>query len=220
MQRSSNRSDVSFVISKLYDAITLHAEWLGLAEWRRTFVGPLRGSVLEIGAGTGRNLEHYGPGVSRLVLTEPDHHMRARLRGRMRRVALASSAIEICEQAAEALPFADATFDSVVATLVLCSVNDPYRSLREAFRVLRPGGHLHLIEHIAANPGTRERRWQNWVNPAWSRYSGGCRLDRDPRPAALAVGFKLEQLELDEIRGAPPFLRTALRGHWEKPASI
>jgi len=217
MQRSSHWSDVSLVISKIYDAITLHAEWLGLARWRHNLVGPLRGSVLELGAGTGRNLEHYGPGVRRLVLTEPDRHMRARLRGRMGRADLLVHAVEICEHAAEALPFEDATFDSVVATLVLCSVSDPELSLREAYRLLRPGGHLHLIEHIAASPGTRERQWQDWVNPAWSRYSGGCRLDRDPRTAALAVGFVVEQLELDAIRGAPPFLRTALRGHWVKP---
>lgn len=210
---------MSFVISRIYDAITLHAEWLGLGRWRRELLGDLGGYVLELGAGTGLNLKYYGPEVRRLVLSEPDLHMRERLRRRMDRHKLGVAEVEVCEHAAETLPFADASFDHVVATLVLCSVTDPELSLREAHRLLRPGGHLHLIEHIAARPHTRERRWQDLVNPAWLRCSGGCRLDRDPRPALSRVGFEIEQLELDEIRGAPPFLRTALRGHWVKPGA-
>src|SRR5689334_22836660 len=114
-------------------------------EWRSELVGPLRGEVLEIGAGTGLNLEHYSRGprgprgprrrsVDRLVLAEPDGHMRSKLSERAR------GSIEIVPWAAEALEAPDASFDVVVSTLVLCSVTDLRKTLAEISRVLRPGG--------------------------------------------------------------------------------
>ncbi len=207
---------MSFVIAQIYDALLAPAQRLGLAGWRHDLVSALRGSVLEIGSGTGRNLEHYDAALEHLILAEPDHHMRVRLARRLRALPIASR-VEICDAPAEQLRFGNASFDTVVSTFVLCSVTNPEQSIREACRVLRPGGQFLLIEHILAPVGTRRRRWQQRLNPTWSRFSNGCRLDRDPRPALLEAGFQEQSFAIDELRGAPGFLRTVLRGTWRKP---
>jgi ubiquinone/menaquinone biosynthesis C-methylase UbiE len=174
-----------------------------------------QGFVLELGAGTGRNLEHYTAQVERLVLTEPDRHMRSRLSKRLVESPF-SERSEICASTAEQLPFPDVSFDCVVVTLVLCSVADLRRSILEAQRVLRPGGRLLLIEHIRAPNGTSGQRWQEALEPIWPICAGGCHLTRDPRDTLLAAGFLVEAQQLSELRGAPTFLRTILRGEWRK----
>lgn len=209
---------MSFVISKIYDALLARSERLCLADWRHGLVSSLAGSVLEIGSGTGRNLEHYSPTLTRLVLAEPNHHMRKQLTQRIRACKF-DTPVELCDSPAERLDFADASFDTIVSTLVLCSVADVEQSVREVHRLLRPGGQFILIEHILAAPGSRRRRWQQRLNPLWSRCSNGCQLNRDPRPALEYLGFRNQQQVLAELRGAPDFLRTVLRGRWEKPAA-
>lgn len=209
---------MSFIVASIYDALVAHAEWLCLNDWRRDLVAELNGEVLEIGSGTGRNLEHYGAGVERLVLTEPDPHMRRQLQAKLlRRPASKVGRIELRDDTAELLSFPSASFDHVVATLVFCSVKDPYQSAREIHRLLRPGGQLMLIEHVLAPEATRRRHWQLRLNPIWTKFSAGCRLDRDPRDAIVQAGFEQHRMVIDELRGAPAFLRTVLRGSWRKP---
>ena len=151
--------------------------------------------MLELGAGTGANLPYYGAGVGRLVLAEPDPSMRRRLE---RRLAGAAVTAEVVDAMAERLPFADAAFDTVVATLVLCTVADPAAALAEVRRVLRPEGALLLLEHVAA--GHRAGAWQRRLQPVYGRLAGGCVLHRATERTVADAGFALEVT----ARFAPP----------------
>jgi ubiquinone/menaquinone biosynthesis C-methylase UbiE len=205
--RMSYLAPVPWFYSKIYDRFMRDAERAGLAAWRSELVAPLTGDVLEIGAGTGANLEHYGTGVERLVLCEPDRHMHGRLLQRA-----ASSSAEVIEAPSEVLPFPDESFDAVVCTLVLCSVPDPDRSLREARRVLRPEGRLVFIEHVAAQDRPARLRWQERIEPFWVRMADGCHLTRRTDQSIVRAGFELETLTRASMRKALPFVRPSIRG--------
>src|SRR5438045_2861428 len=118
-----------------YDRVSKGSEEAGLREERRQLLAAAEGATLEIGAGTGLNLAHYPAAVTRLVLAEPDEHMRRRL---ARRMAEARPSAEIVEAGVERLPFPDASFDTVVVTFVLCSVPEQKAALAEVARVLKP----------------------------------------------------------------------------------
>ena len=157
----------------LYDFALALGERRGMAERRHALLAPLSGRVLELGAGSGLNLEHY-PAVDELVLTEPDDAMRARLE---RRVADSGRDARVVAAGAEALPFADAAFDFVVSTMVLCTVGDPVAALREVDRVLRPGGRLVFIEHVRSSSEPGARRQDLWARP-WRICGQGCRCNQ------------------------------------------
>jgi len=207
---------VSRWVALSYDPITAYAERLSLSAWRAELLQWLAGDILELGAGTGRNLTHYGPAVERLVLCEPDRHMRRRLQHRCARW---SRTCEILSCEAEAIDACSESFDAVVATLLLCSVADVTQVLTEARRVLKPSGRLILIEHIAAPPGTGRRRWQDRFDPTWQRLAAGCHLTRDPRQSLSRLGFEPIRVRIDEMRGAPGFLRRTLVGTWARASS-
>jgi ubiquinone/menaquinone biosynthesis C-methylase UbiE len=133
--------------SLIYDPFLALGERRGMAAHRRALLAGARGRVLEVGAGTGLNLAFYPASLDELVLTEPDAAMRARLR---RRVARRRPHATVAADRAEALPFADGSFDTVVCTLVLCTVPDPAAALAEFRRVLAPDGRLLFIEHLRA----------------------------------------------------------------------
>jgi len=139
---------VSNFTAFIYDPSLALGERRGMAARRRALLAQARGRVLELGAGTGLNLAHYPADVATLVVSEPDAAMRARL---ARRVERAGRHARVVEASAEALPFADATFDTVVSTMVLCTVQDVGAALAEIRRVLAPGGRLLLIEHVRAS---------------------------------------------------------------------
>src|SRR5688572_11301430 len=128
-----------------YDRLMASTEAAGLADLRRRLLAGATGDVLEVGAGTGQNLPHYGTSVRSLTLTEPDPSMLRRLR---HAAAGAGPPTTILRAPAEDLPFDDARFDTVVSTLVLCGVPDQPRAVREIRRVLKPGGHLLFVEHV------------------------------------------------------------------------
>ena len=194
-----------------YDAMTAATEAAGLADWRRDLLVGLEGDVLEIGAGTGHNLRWYPPAVTRLVLTEPDPHMRARLQAKLGATA-GPTVVEMRPDSSDRLGFDDATFDAVVATLVLCSVPDPDATLAEIRRVLRPGGQFVYLEHVAAIERPRTLRWQRCFEPVWKRLAGNCHLTRSTELAILAAGFDLETERREAMPKAPPILRTSVRG--------
>ena len=170
--------------ARLLDAGMRAADRLGLRHARARVVGGARGDVLEIGIGTGSNLGIYPAStvVHGLDLSAPALSLAA---GRARRV---ERPVTLVEGDTAALPFADASFDTVVATFVLCSVGDVGQSLREARRVLRPGGTIRLLEHARSRHpviGALQER----SAPAWARFSGGCRLDHDVRGAVRDAGL-------------------------------
>lgn len=157
-----------------------------ILEERRRWVPRARGRVLEVGVGSGLNLAFYDRGQARAVVgIDPSAELLARA---ARRADAASVPVELVRAPAEALPFDDGSFDSVLVTYTLCSVDDPLRALSEIARVLAPSGELFFVEHGLA-PDADVVRWQRRITPAWSRLGGGCRLDRD-LPAELdAAGF-------------------------------
>ena len=172
---------MSRFMAAIYDPFMSSVEEACLAAWRSELLAGLAGEVLEVGAGTGANLAHYPQAVTRLVLAEPDRHMHERLAAKVR--APGARRAELSSSPADALPFPDGAFDAVVCTLVLCSVPDPAAALREIHRVLRPGGRLVFMEHVAAADGTRRRVWQGRVEPFWKTIAGNCHLTRHTEEA-------------------------------------
>jgi ubiquinone/menaquinone biosynthesis C-methylase UbiE len=190
-----------------YELFLGASERAGLREQRERVLAQAAGSTLEVGAGTGLNLDLYPPAVTELVLTEPSPHMAARLRAKPQ----AGRAAEIVEAPAERLPFEDDRFDTAVATLVLCTVPDPAAALREIVRVLRPGGRFLFLEHVRA-ANARLARWQDRLERPWQVVGAGCHCNRDTATAIEASGLRSEHLERGEIPRAVPLVRPMIAG--------
>ena len=199
----------SWAFAQVYDRAVRRSEIAGVAQWRRQLLSNLVGEVLEIGAGTGLNLEHYPAAVERLVLTEPDKTMRGKLEGRLRAQGRAAN---ILACTAESIPVPDASFDAVVGTLVLCSVHRPDDALSELRRVLRPGGRLVFLEHVAALHEPRRLKWQHRIEPLWKRVVPHCHLARDTEAAIWRAGFRIVECERAPMPDAIPFVEPTIRG--------
>ncbi len=202
------------LFASVYDRVLAPSEVRGLAQMREELVAPLSGTVVEIGAGTGLNLVHYPRDLDRLMLCEPTPEMVEHLEARVADVgggAGVGRRLEVVGAPAEAIPMPDDSVDHVVSTLVLCTVDDVARSVAEIARVLRPGGTLHLIEHIVAEPG-RMRTVQTAIEPVWTVVARGCRLRRDPRTDLQEHGFRVSDLEEISLPGGAGPVRRAIRG--------
>jgi len=186
-----------------------------MSRWRSELLSQLCGEVLELGAGTGLNLEHYPADVRSLTLVEPDRAMRQQLRRRLSNSSI-QTRIRVDDSPAERLHAGSDSVDAVVGTLVLCSVQSVEQTLQEVRRVLRPGGTLVLIEHVAAPENTWRWRWQKWLEPTWRFVSDGCCLLRDPRQLIGASGFELMQVKECELQGVPGFIKPAFIGTWKR----
>ena len=173
-----------------YDRLIGPAERAGLAERRRRLLAWARGRVLEVGGGTGLNLRHYPSSVDGVAVLEPDGAMRRRLAAR---AAAAPVPVEVHPDTLGAAPFEAASFDTVVCTLVLCTVADLGAALGDVRRLLAPGGWLLFLEHVRAT-GVRELA-QQALTPLWQRLAAGCRLDRDIPAAIRAAGFAITDIE-------------------------
>ncbi len=169
-----------------YDLITSMGESRVLSRLRPFVAGEATGMVLEIGAGTGANFPYYRR-AEKIVVIEPDPFMLRRAVKRARRLGLE---IEFHQAVAEALPFPDASFDTVVATLVFCTVADPARALAEVRRVLKPGGAFRFIEHVRAEGAAAGA--QDVLTPVWEEFGAGCHLNRRTVDAIKAAGFEVE----------------------------
>jgi len=199
----------------LYDRMMHGVEEASLTRWRSDLLRDLSGDVLEIGAGTGANLPLYPPAVRRLVLVEPDPHMRRRL---VHRHPAGAPALEIRPERLETLNLPPASFDAVVATLVFCSVPDQAAALRHVRELLRPGGRLVFLDHVAAEADPRAAAWQRRLDPIWRRVAGGCHLTRRTEEAIREAGFTLERIEREPMRKAPKLVRATIRGVARRPA--
>jgi len=177
------------VFAHVYDTAFVLAERRGFREVRKDVAGQSKGRIVELGAGTGLNLDHYPHNVSDLLLTEPDPRMAAKLR---KRAGFLSLNTTVVEAPAEDLPFEDDSVDTVVSTLVLCTVQNPHRALAEVARVLRPGGSLLFAEHVRSE-SPRAARWQDRLNTPWSWYACGCECNRDTVSALRAASFQLRE---------------------------
>lgn len=200
-----------------YDRLMAAGERGSLGEHRDEIVGQASGRVLEIGAGTGLNLARYGPGVTELVLTEPFEPMARRLRERLA-AGEGPATGTVLEVSAEELPFEDASFDTVVATLVLCTIPDPERALREVARVLKPDGRLLFIEHVRAET-PRLARAQDLLHGPWFFIGHGCNTNRDTVATMRAMGFEIDDLERGELDPAPPIVRPLVWGSAQPQAA-
>lgn len=178
-----------------YDLITSVGESRVLSRLRPLVAGEAAGTVLEIGAGTGANFPYFQRAV-KIVAVEPDSFMLRRAIKRARGLRLD---IEFHQAIAEALPFPDASFDTVVATLVFCTVADPARALAEVRRVVKPGGTFRFIEHVRAEGGAAAGV-QDMLTPIWKHFGAGCHLNRRTVDAVTAAGF-----EIEETREERPF---------------
>jgi SAM-dependent methyltransferase len=193
----------------IYDPFLVRGERLGMRARRADLLGAATGRVLEIGAGTGLNLQHYPLGAEELLLTEPEPAMLRRLRAR----AAGShrpTPTEVALSAADALPADDASVDTVVSTLVLCTIPDVDAALAEIVRVLRPGGRLLFVEHVRADDARLARSQDRWAGP-WAAFAMGCRCNRDTL-AALSRRFDIERVKNGRWRGMPWLVRPLIMG--------
>ena len=188
-----------------YDRFLAQTERAGLSEMRRELLSQASGRCLEVGAGTGLNLAHWPADLDELVLSEPDPHMSAQLRKKLRIPA------RVVEAPAERLPFADDSFDTVALTLVLCTVPDQQAALREIDRVLKPGGLFLFLEHVRAeDPGLA--RWQDRLHTPWKWFGDGCHCNRDTLSTIESSPLDLERSERGSMPKAPSIVRPMVRG--------
>ncbi len=191
----------------LYNPFLWLGERVGMAARRRELLADAHGAVLEIGAGTGLNLPHYPAKLDQLVLAEPAANMGDRINlGR----APDGVTARLERAPAEELPFADDSFDTVVSTLVLCTVGDPQRAVAEVARVLRPGGRLLFLEHVRAEPGWRQTL-QRRSAAAWAAFADGCRCDRTTLET-IEARMRVESVQSGSWRGMPAIVKPLVWG--------
>lgn len=192
----------------LYDRAFTATEEAGLREMRREVLSTAQGRTIDLGAGTGANLDLYPDAVAELVLAEPDPHMARQLQ---QKLAESGQAAELIEASAERLPFEDSSFDTAVFTLVLCTVPNPEAALVETARILKPGGKLLFVEHVRAEDANLAR-WQDRLEGPWRFLADGCHCNRDTVANIEASPFTLDRVEQGRLPKAPPLVRPLVKG--------
>jgi ubiquinone/menaquinone biosynthesis C-methylase UbiE len=192
------------VFTAIYDPLLAWGEHAGMRRLRHEVLSGATGDVLELGAGTGLNIDAYPSTVASLTLTEPEPSMVARLQQLKQRP-------RVVQAGAEDLPFAEDTFDTVVSTLVLCTVTDPDRALQEARRVLRPKGTLLLIEHVRSDR-PRLAALQDRLHRPWRAIGYGCNCNRDTTRALRNAGFDTTTLRDARWPRMPAIVRPLIAG--------
>jgi SAM-dependent methyltransferase len=199
----------------LYDRLLAASEAAGLADRRRQLLARAHGRVLEIGAGTGLNLAYYLPGsVTSVVALEPDGAMRRRLDDRRTEAAVP---VQVVAGGVDTADLADGSFDTVVTTLVLCTVPDVQAAAERIHGWLAPGGCVLFLEHVRA-PGSLALV-QRALTPVCSLVAGGCHLNRDPLGALRAAGLLIADCDRFPMPAGGPLLRTCVQG-MAKPLAV
>ena len=203
------------VFARLYPRFAAAMERGGGSEHRDALLAGAYGRAIEIGAGSGMNFTDYPAKVDEVLAVEPEPRLRALAEAAAR---TAPVPVTVTAGVAEALPAEDATFDTAVACLTLCSVDDREAALSELFRVLKPGGHLHVFEHVRARGVALARAQRLLDATVWPVLNGGCHLASDTRGAITRAGFtevELRDVTWPETRipfpASPHILGTATR---------
>jgi ubiquinone/menaquinone biosynthesis C-methylase UbiE len=170
-----------------------------LTAYRHRVVTAANGRVLEIGIGSGLNLQHYSPNVRQVIGLEPSPKLLSMVRDAQRQ----SFPVDLIEGSAENIPLENASVDTVVTTWTLCTIPDPNRALNEMRRVLKPGGRLLFVEHGRA-PVPKVVWWQDRLNPIWRGIGGGCNLNRAIGSLIQGAGFRFERFQTGYMRGPKP----------------
>lgn len=189
----------------VYDRMMASAEKGFMKDVRREIAGGATGRVLEIGAGTGANFTYYTDSATTVTATEPDPFMARKAR---KRAQDADRQVDLREAPAEVLPFGDETFDTVVCTLVLCTVKDPAAALGEVRRVLRPRGQFRFYEHVRYDHAFGAL-WQDIATPIWRWVGAGCHPNRDTERAIKDAGFVVQTIDMTKpVPAVPPMCLT------------
>ena len=178
------------LFARVWTRIALWEDKSGGADNRRELLAGLEGRVIELGAGSGSNFEHYPQSVAEVVAVEPEPYLRGKAE---EAAARAPVAIRVVEGDADRLPAEQASFDAGVVSLVLCSVPDQDAALAELHRVIKPGGELRFYEHVLSNRRGRRRFQRVMDATVWPRVAGGCHMSRDTRGAIDHAGFRVER---------------------------
>ena len=194
----------------IYDPLIAKTETACLKEWRKELLQNASGVILEVGAGTGANLAYYPDTVNELIISEPDKFMRKKLSEKLRSFDIKNVIIK--DFGMEDINLADNSVDCVISTLVCCSVNCPHKSLHQAYRVLKPGGKLIFMEHVAAENNSKRLKWQNRINPIWKLISGNCHTNRETEKYIKQAGFSIQNIQKASMRKAPAIVRPTIRG--------
>ncbi|GLY98516.1 class I SAM-dependent methyltransferase [Actinoplanes sp. NBRC 103695] len=176
-----------------------YIEWNVRRQKRRVFAGLPR-TVVELGPGVGANLRHLHPGTT-LVAIEPNVAMHRRLRAAAERRGVR---LDLRDRVAERTGLPDRSADSVISSLVLCTVSDPAEVLAEVRRVLRPGGTFRFVEHVAARDGSPTRALQRALRRPWAWVFEGCSCERDLAGLVRAAGFA--RVDIEPYRLHSPFV--------------
>lgn len=201
------------LFAALYDPLSKAAEEKRGADTKRELLANARGRVLEVGIGTGLSLPHYPREVDEIVGVDPSQPMLRRARDR---AAELGRDVTLLQAPAEALPFADDSFDTVVTLAVLCSVDDQGRALAEVRRVLRPGGRFIFLEHVRSDDPALAQKQDRWERP-WGWFTCGCHPNRDTLAAIREAGFDVVEAEREERDELPQLVRPHVKGWSQTP---
>jgi len=192
------------VFTQIYRLIARLEDPSEVGRARSEAASALRGRLLIVGLGPAEDLHHLPSTVTEVVAVEPSSSMRSVAAGAIARSEKRGLPIELLDAVGESLPLPDDSVDSVLLAYVMCTVDEPATVMREVARVLRPGGVVGVLEHVAADEGTWMRRIQRLAAPWWPVLGGGCHCDRDTREVMDRAGFDTSAIRKQTLVQVPP----------------